>query len=177
MAPGNLWELISSSSDVIPLRRTFNNGSLHFPHWSSGTGVSGSFASSSTSQLSVESRLQKLDHHFNTLKVFDDDCRQRLLCEIAESPTKFSPLTSSFLDETRLARKLILLQNFLLLFCFSSILIHYISGCKTKLSEWPSETLNHAYLYHLILFVVDSLPKSSLHSATELTSFLFEIRW
>ncbi|ODM99967.1 UDP-N-acetylglucosamine--N-acetylmuramyl-(pentapeptide) pyrophosphoryl-undecaprenol N-acetylglucosamine transferase [Orchesella cincta] len=88
----NLWELISSSTDVIPLRTNFNNGSSHLAQWKSTTKLN--------SQLSVESRLQKLEHHFNSLRVYDDDCRQRLLCEIAESPAKFSPLTSAFLDET-----------------------------------------------------------------------------
>lgn len=94
-----MWELISASSDTVPLRSHLrnNNGSSQFLQWPGGGGGSGGVSS----QLSVDTRLERLQHHFNSLRVFDEDCRQRLLCEIAESPHKFAPLTNAFLDETR----------------------------------------------------------------------------
>lgn len=79
----NSWELISSSSDVIPVR---NSSSLQ---------------NLLPSRLNVETRLQKLEFSFNTLKIYDEDCRQRLLCEIAENPSKYAPLSNALLEETR----------------------------------------------------------------------------
>ncbi|XP_046382329.1 uncharacterized protein LOC124153277 [Ischnura elegans] len=38
-------------------------------------------------------RLQKLDAYFGRLGVLSEDCRQRLLCEVARSPDRFFPLS------------------------------------------------------------------------------------
>jgi hypothetical protein len=83
---GNFWELVSSSSDAeAPSPKTGNSsGGVFLP-----------------SRLSVETRLQKLDFDFNSLKVYEEDCRQRLLCEMAENPSKFAPLSNALLEETR----------------------------------------------------------------------------
>ncbi|XP_021961171.1 uncharacterized protein LOC110856893 isoform X1 [Folsomia candida] len=83
---GQFWELVSSSSDIIPVQ---NRSSSDLPP-----------SSSSSVHISLETRLQKLEHHFNTLKIYDEDCRQRLLCNLAENPKKFAPLSTALLDET-----------------------------------------------------------------------------
>ena len=40
-------------------------------------------------------------HYFRGLGVWDENCRQRFLCELSKDPEKFFPLSSTFLDETR----------------------------------------------------------------------------
>ena len=46
-------------------------------------------------------RLQKLEYYFSALRIDDEECRQRLLCEVARDPPKFSPMSVAFLDEIR----------------------------------------------------------------------------
>jgi len=82
--PENFWELISSSSDVVPVKNRSISDEVILP-----------------SRLSIATRLQKLEFDFNILKIHEEDCRQRLLCEMAENPSKFSPLSTALLEETR----------------------------------------------------------------------------
>ncbi|XP_018022110.1 uncharacterized protein LOC108678253, partial [Hyalella azteca] len=51
----------------------------------------------------VQRKLSKLDYYFSSLKVEEEECRQRLLCEVAQDPVHFAPLAEMFTLETRLA--------------------------------------------------------------------------
>ncbi|GLH08724.1 Protein of unknown function [Gryllus bimaculatus] len=44
--------------------------------------------------LHVRHRLQKLDFYFQLLRILSEDCRQRVLCEVAREPERFSPLAA-----------------------------------------------------------------------------------
>ncbi|XP_071441010.1 uncharacterized protein [Hetaerina americana] len=44
-------------------------------------------------------RLQKLDAYFGRLGVLSEDCRQRLLCEVAREPARFFPLSNVLEEE------------------------------------------------------------------------------
>lgn len=53
-------------------------------------------------QLNLQMRLGKLEYYFSALKIHENDCKLRFLCQIAAQPVKFEPLSSAFLEETRL---------------------------------------------------------------------------
>jgi len=109
--PGDVWELLSSASDLISLPSSNNESKRN--ETSGRTAGAGtleedflrSFPPTPTtpisSNLNVVMRLRKLDYYFSTLGIWDQDCRHRALCEVAKDPAKYSPLAIAFLDETR----------------------------------------------------------------------------
>ncbi|XP_046647200.1 uncharacterized protein LOC124337161 isoform X2 [Daphnia pulicaria] len=47
------------------------------------------------------SQLQKIDVYMDYLEIPDDMCRQRFICEVASSPTAYSPLYNVFEKQLR----------------------------------------------------------------------------
>ncbi|CAB3374417.1 Hypothetical predicted protein [Cloeon dipterum] len=48
----------------------------------------------------LQMRLRKLDFYFTQLAVMSEDCRRRLLCQLADQPNEFQPLSFILLEET-----------------------------------------------------------------------------
>jgi len=52
-----------------------------------------------TAELALQ--LQKLDFYFMQLAILAEDCRRRLLCEVAEQQVEFQPLSFVLMEESR----------------------------------------------------------------------------
>ncbi|MPC37020.1 hypothetical protein E2C01_030492 [Portunus trituberculatus] len=80
--------------------------------------------------LDVRNRLSRLDYLFNSLHLEHEDCRRRVLCEVALDRDTFAPLSSMIHDETRLPGNPLEVSRELLNTAEGSRLLSYVEAVK-----------------------------------------------
>jgi len=63
--------------------------------------IQGNSLNSQVSKALNKRKLAKLKYYFSSLKLNEESCRQRILCEVARSPQTYSPLSGMLRQETR----------------------------------------------------------------------------
>ncbi|XP_063866490.1 uncharacterized protein LOC135103737 [Scylla paramamosain] len=80
--------------------------------------------------LDVRNRLSRLDYLFTNLHLEHEDCRRRVLCEVALDRDTFDPLSSMIHDETRLPGNPVEVSRELLNTAEGSRLLSYVEAVK-----------------------------------------------